>query len=214
MGTEKVNETIEVLLEEYRTLSAEILKRVEFQQRLMNYELITAGAILSILIQIALSSELSGKVLSAVKYFMVLAPYIFLFFSWSFSRHDLMIIELAKYKELVIKPAIRRLVGSAEVLAYEEYLSIFRQERHKKYGVLVKIEQGSVLPLLVGIVLIVVYFIAFISNEIASVRGGDFNSVIRMLLCFGSICLLARTAWLGFVIPRNYIEIPSGEGDP
>jgi len=91
---------LKVYLEEYKTLSDEILRRIDFQQQLLRYYLILGGliaAIVNIVSSNFISSALNDMSLDFISLFLLLTPMIFISISLYFSRHDIMIISIATY---------------------------------------------------------------------------------------------------------------------
>ncbi|MCB2187354.1 MAG: hypothetical protein KQJ78_13105 [Deltaproteobacteria bacterium] len=198
---------LQTLLEEYRVLSDEIIKRVEFQQRVLNYELIAAGAILSVLVQIALAKGLSIKAYEAIKFFLVISPYVFLFFSWTISRHDVMIISIASYKEHFLKPLIRSITKCPSLFSYEEFMQNIRRDRKEKYGTLAKLEQGVILPILMNFCIMLIYFAGFGIDEYHAIIKPDPLAIIRLFFVITNLFLFVNTTRMSYSIPTHYLNI-------
>ncbi|MEA1995661.1 MAG: hypothetical protein U9N18_05895 [Campylobacterota bacterium] len=127
---------LNIHLEEYKTLSSQILKRVDFQQRLLNYQLIVTGIIATVGIKLLTLDYTIPINATLAQYFLLLSPMLFYFFSWSFSNHDTMIVSIARYINVDLRPRIKELVGGKDILRFENFLQNERMHRAKIFGIL------------------------------------------------------------------------------
>jgi len=201
---------LNVHLEEYKILSDQILKRVEFQQKLLNYQLVAAGIVATIGVRfLGLDANLITDSMS-VRYFLLLSPMVFLFFSWSFSNHDIMIVSLARYinKELRIK--IQCLLQGEEVLMFEDFLQQERRIRAKKFGILPVLGEEYLLPLVAPGILLTIYIVFFFFHDflkILEVKKHILLYIPQFVLFIVDIFFLIRTIHLKINVGKNYLRI-------
>lgn len=179
-----LRQRLDIHLEDYRTSCNEILTRVEYQQKLLNYQLLAAGVVVGACIRFAESGSSTADSL-AVRYFLLLSPLVFISFSWSFSNHDMMIQSRARYVQSILKPKIQTLVPAEKVLEWEEFL--FRDRELKTRSLLILLPGGEeyLLPLMLPLILISIYFcLAFLGNsEPIQIAEGS-NAVANALWIF------------------------------
>ena len=206
------SQKLNVHLEEYKTLSDQILKRVEFQQKLLNYQLVAAGIVATIGIRfIGLDANVITNSMSA-RYFLLLSPMIFLFFSWSFSNHDIMIVSLARYinKELRIK--IQALLQGEEVLMFEDFLQQERRIRAENFGLLPVLGEEYLLPLVAPLILLIIYIAFFFYQDLSKIletRGHVLLYMPQFVLFVVDVVFLIRTIQLKIKVGKNYLRILS-----
>ena len=152
---------LDVNLEEYRNLSDQISKRVDFQQRLLNYQILLVGIIITAGVSL-LSLDYTSSNTISVRYFLLLSPLPFYFLSWSFSNHDIMIVALARYINIDLRPRIKRLIGGKDVLRLEDFLQKERKQRSGEFGILPTLGEEYLLPLVFPAILITLYFFTFL----------------------------------------------------
>lgn len=152
---------LDVNLEEYRNLSDQISKRVDFQQRLLNYQILLVGIIITAGVSLLKLDYMSSNTIS-VHYFLLLSPLPFYFLSWSFSNHDIMIVALARYINIDLRPRIKRLIGDKDVLRLEDFLQEERKQRSEEFGILPTLGEEYLLPLVFPAILITLYFFTFL----------------------------------------------------
>lgn len=151
---------LDVNLEEYRNLSDQISKRVDFQQRLLNYQILLVGIIITAGVSL-LSLDYTSSNTISVHYFLLLSPLPFYFLSWSFSNHDIMIVALARYINIDLRPRIKRLIGDKDVLRLEDFLQEERKQRSEEFGILPTLGEEYLLPLVFPAILITLYIFTF-----------------------------------------------------
>lgn len=151
---------LDVNLEEYRNLSDQISKRVDFQQRLLNYQILLVGIIITAGVSL-LSLDYTSSNTISVHYFFLLSPLPFYFLSWSFSNHDIMIVALARYINIDLRPRIKRLIGDKDVLRLEDFLQEERKQRSEEFGILPTLGEEYLLPLVFPAILITLYIFTF-----------------------------------------------------
>lgn len=150
---------LDINLEEYRNLSDQISKRVDFQQRLLNYQILFVGIIITAGVSL-LNLDYTPSNTISVHYFLLLSPLPFFFLSWSFSNHDIMIVALARYINIDLRPRIKKLIGDKDVLRLEDFLLEERKQRSEKFGIFPTLGEEYLLPLVFPAILITLHIFA------------------------------------------------------
>lgn len=199
---EKEKILLDFYLEEYRTLSSQILQRVTHQQTILNYQLVAAGIFLSlnIVTKPGLFSLLDNFFVFCIFSCLTL---IFLFFSWVNINHDLMIISTARYVNTILRKNIKILLGK-DVLQFEDFLEADRVSKINKFGVLPAIGNEGNLSIFMSISICIVSFISIIYSlgNITDV----FNFFKISVFSFQYI-LISRTVNLKIKISKEYKNI-------
>lgn len=157
-------EIVNALLEEYRQLSGEILKRVEWQQGIIKLYLIIFAAIVGSLIPLL---KLESPNYNLVTFFLLLSCFPFYFLSWSFTNHDFMICTAAKYVNTKIYPQIRHTLSCQNVFNWESFLSQERNWRIYKFPRSFIYGEENLLPIIIPSMLVLLS-IALISKDFAN----------------------------------------------
>ncbi len=219
-------EKLDIHLEEYRSSSNEILRRVEYQQKLLNYQLLAAGVVVGAAIRFAELDSFSGANSIAVRYFLLLSPLVFLCFSWSFSNHDIMIQSVARYIYTVLKPKIEALVPGEKVLEWEEFLVRERRLKQKSFLLLLPGGEEYLLPLILPLILLIIYIYFLLpgnsdTSEILNSNNRMFNVLwtlqyivfaFDIVLFFITIILKAKVSF-GYLRILEISETPRADAD-
>lgn len=204
------SQKLNVHLEEYKTLSTQILKRVEFQQKLLNYQLVAAGIVATIGVRfIGLDAGVIINSVSA-RYFLLLSPLVFLFFSWSFSNHDIMIVSLARYINKELRKKIQCLLQGEEVFSFEEFLQQERQIRGEKFGILPVLGEEYLLPLVVPGILLTIYIAFFFFQDLSKMletKDQILLYISQVVLFIIDMFFFIRTIQLKINVGKNYLRI-------
>jgi hypothetical protein len=199
---------LDVNLEEYRNLSDQILKRVDFQQKLLNYQILLVGIIITAGVSL-LSLDYTSSNTISVRYFLLLSPLPFYFLSWSFSNHDIMIVALARYVNIDLRPRIKRLIGGKDVLRIEDFLQKERKQRSEEFGILPTLGEEYLLPLVFPAILITLYFFTFPYNDLLGII--DKKEIVihlpQFVLLIIDVVFLILTIRLRKKAGRNYLRI-------
>ena len=198
---------LDVHLEEYRNLSDEILNRVDFQQRLLNYQILLVGIIITAGVSFLRLDYTSSTTIS-VRYFLLLSPLPFYFLSWSFSNHDIMIVALARYINIDLRPRIKGLIGGKDVLRLEDFLREERKQRSKEFGILPTLGEEYLLPLVFPAILIMLYIFTFPYNDLLEITKKE--SIIylsQLVLLVIDVVFLILTIKLRKKAGRNYVRV-------
>jgi hypothetical protein len=114
----------EFLKLEYTTLSGELIKRVEFRQRLLEIAVVSAGAVL------ALNLTWDQYPLILLAY-----PILVMFLGLGWLHHDQRLQKLATYIRMQIEPAFRRPSNTEEnPVGYETWLDQDRARQEGRIG--------------------------------------------------------------------------------
>lgn len=206
-------------MEEYKILSNQILQRVEFQQKLLNYQLLAAGLIATIGIGLFIETESSVTMSSksnivtstmSARYFLLLSPMLFFFLSWSFSNHDIMIVSLARYINKDLRPRIRDITGDKDVLHFEDFLQNERRFRAEHFGRLPVLGEEYLLPLVFPIILLGLYLYFFLFDDLLNVLRHKEKILIyvaQFALFTVDAAFLLLTIRLKIKAGKNYLRV-------
>jgi hypothetical protein len=198
---------LDVNLEEYRNLSDQILKRVDFQQRLLNYQILLVGIIITAGVSLLSLDDTPSNAIS-VRYFLLLSPLPFYFLSWSFSNHDIMIVALARYINTDLRPRIKRLIGGKDVLRFEDFLQEERKQRSEEFGILPIIGEEYLLPLVFPAILIMLYIFTFPYNDLLGIIKKEIVIYLpQLVLWVVDVVFLILTIKLKEKAGRNYHRV-------
>jgi hypothetical protein len=124
---------LEVLLTEYRELSADNRARVDLQQRNANVAVVLMTALTSYLVSYWRSHGLdhgrSSLFLSAIILLIVIGPLFAYIFIWRHIDHDENIKDKAFYMYATIRPAVNAECESRGLMSFEQDLRARREER-------------------------------------------------------------------------------------
>jgi hypothetical protein len=171
---------LSIHLEEYKNLSGQISKRVDYQQSLLNYQILLIG----IIVTAGVSFLRSGYTLDSsisVLYFLLLAPLPFYFLSWSFSTHDINIVRLARYLNRELRPRIKKLIGNRDVFLFEDFLSLERKQMRKKFGILPELGEGRLLSLLFPPIILILLFLISLVMDLSIIMNQKRIDIYRLL---------------------------------
>jgi len=110
----KEDSIVEVHIEEYKSLRDDILKRTEFQERIINYNIIIIGAFFAFL-----GSHETPK---QYNFLILITPLIFYALGWLYAINDNSTVQAAKYINKYLRPKLIKLLDDPSLLGYENYL--------------------------------------------------------------------------------------------
>ncbi len=199
--------SIGTLLEEYKTLRAEILARLDLQHKNMNVLVVLISAITGFLVKYAGEHGLSGDGATLVNdQIVTLVPLAALsinVFLWRHTDHDVGIIDAACYLEQRLRPAIADRLGPGQYLGYETFLSERRKGRSRHVSRLVSLGNENVTMF----VLLAIFLAAGWCVHLASPHSaGNAHGVFTALLYLVST-LTAFSLAISLIVGRNYLQI-------
>jgi len=213
-------EIFEIYLEEYKTLRNEILSRIDFRQRVINYQLIFTGIISTLFLNYLKLDNLSDNNpdVTFVKLFLLLSPIFYYAFSWSFASHDIIIATLAKYINKELRPRIIKLCKISKnqnILGWDDYLNNDRERTFSSLGVLAYVACEALLPLILPVISLLIYILNFLKIDYNSfivtsntIMGeGKVLVQIILVLFLLDVLLLIPTIILKIYILKRYREI-------
>jgi hypothetical protein len=200
-------------LEEYKNLSGQISKRVDYQQSLLNYQILLIGIIVTAGVSfLRLGYPLDSSI--SVLYFLLLAPLPFYSLSWSFSTHDLNIVRLARYLNRELRPKIKKLIGNRDILLFEEFLGEERKRMRKKFGILPELGEGRLLPpLFPPIILIIVFLIYLVVDLSLIMNQKGIHSYLLPFLFVINIVLIIITMKFSRKVGKDYRRITENDSE-
>lgn len=193
--------------EEYKLLYEQIVRRVDMQQKLFNYQLIAAGIVATIAIRF-IQIDITGiRGYISARYFLLLSPLVFIFFSWAYSNHDIMILALARYINKEVRMRIKSLLDGEDMLCCEDFLQKDRRMRGKNYG-LIPIFGGEYLfPIVLPIILLIVYAIIFLYPDLVEILELKNIYYLQLIIFIIDIILIAMTIKLKIRVGKGYLKI-------
>ncbi len=199
---DKEKEVLKIYLEEYKILSEQISKRVDYQQRILRYYIALTGIFVPILFALYKKDFFI--------YFLLVAPLPYHFFAWSFYNHDIQIVAIARYINLVLKRNIIKIVGNADILQWELFLSKERAFRRDNFGNLIYVGEESLLPMTAPIAFLILS-IVFIYKQFFVSFGemSNFFLFVQIVLFLLDIILIFITILLKIKVGKNYARILS-----
>jgi hypothetical protein len=211
--------SIDVLLDEYKELGAEVRMRIDLQQRNMNVliVLVTAisGYILSYSADHGIAVGAESLIHSPTVLLIPLVPFAVNAFLWRHVDHDANIIDKAGYISNVLRPKIESEVGDAAVLGFESYLHVRRLSRGQRLGPLVDLAHEDLpMYMLLATFLSVGWYIRVASSDYVR----DLYLVYDLLL-YGGTLLTCISAAMAFAIRGEYRRVgepsrPHMEAEP
>ncbi len=124
-----------VLLEEYKRLNNEILKRLDFMDKNIYYQLIVLGATITGIINLWNSSN------QLVQYILLISTFIFYALSAYYSINNLFILRIGIYINKKIRPKLTSMLNDYVLLEFDEFLhnKSIKQVKKKKLSKLIEI---------------------------------------------------------------------------
>ena len=195
----------DLLLEEYRALRREIVQRLNYQQRITNYQLVALGVLTTLGAAVFQSTSTE-----APRFYLLLSPLVFLLMSWTFSNHDFMIATMRAYIRGPLHRRLSALVEDFGAFEYEEFLTDRRKEAPKAYGPLILFGQEFLLQLAVPPAAIALYLSLFFYDDLArAVLEGHIQGwrAVQWTLLPLIIILYVATVGLRVRLAASYFEL-------
>jgi len=128
MNRNSVGNQIQVHLEEYKVLKAEINSRLAHQDRLLHWSLIFFAGMSGLLF--GFTSTLNALIITDLRWILLLVPLVFIAINFDYQSQYFMMAHLARYLNLVIRPRICFLLNlpETEAMAWEDYLHESREQ--------------------------------------------------------------------------------------
>lgn len=203
---------LHIHLEEYKNLSGQISKRVDYQENLLNYQILLMGIIVTAGVSfLSFGCTLNSGV--SVLYFLLLAPIPFYVLSWSFSTHDINIVRLAKYINTELRPKIKKLIGSADILRFEDFLSEERKQMKKRFGRLPELSEGRLLPLLFPVIILFLLVISLAMDLSHIMQQKRIHSYLLLCLLLINIAFIIKTIRFSRKVGEEYRKIVENDSD-
>jgi hypothetical protein len=178
---EKDNNVIKIHLEEYRSLMNEMLKRIEFQEKVLSYTILILGAFVTVL-----SSDWAKNNLNVL---LLFSPMIFYSLGLVYAFNDYAIVNIARYVNKTLRPQLAKLLNNTSFLGFENYQYLQRKEFSKKFlGLISALLQSSFS--VIAPILILGYFI-FLHSDLCVLTKFELFTFLFDIL-FGIITVLIR----------------------
>jgi len=203
-----------ILLEEYKNISGQISKRVDYQQSLLNYQILLIGIIITAGVSfLNLGYTSDSSIL--VRYFLLLAPLPFYSLSWSFSTHDINIVRLARYLNRQVRPRIKKLIGNRDILLFEDFLSEERKRMSEKFGILPKFGEGRLLLLLFPPIILILLFLLSLLVDLSLIMNQKrIHSYSLLFLFVINIVFIIITWKFSIKVGEDYRRITKNDSEP
>jgi hypothetical protein len=178
---EQISSLVYVHMEEYKSLTSEMLKRIEFQERILSYTVLILGAFMTIL-----STDWAKNNYNLL---LLLAPMAFYALGLVYAFNDNSIINIARYINKFLRSHLKNLLNDDHILGYEDYQYSQRvKSSHKTLGVISSLLQGS-FPILVPVT-VLSYFL-YLNKGLYCVSRSELVTFIFDVF-FGIITILIR----------------------
>ncbi|MBC9786688.1 hypothetical protein H1S01_19795 [Heliobacterium chlorum] len=193
----------------YKTLMQEKKMKFEMQKGLIRYIFLVFAGMLTYL---ATYDKTNAMPPIFQKYFLLLTPISFYVVAWSYYDHDKIVIYIAKYVTTVIRPKIEQLLNNEiSTLQWEHFMQETRKKEKKELGFFGwPIFRGNehILALLGAVVLIIMYMLYYLSQDLDNITSIDsIEPILSILLFVSDLLLLYYTEEFGRKIKTKYDEI-------
>lgn len=126
----------DVILEEYRRLNEEILKRIDFYDKNISYQFVLLGIVASAITAILAKDPAKALAHSIVivQYILLVSPIVFYFLGFYNSINNMYTFKIAHYITTHIQPRMAELLNTDSILGYEQYIQrdVFQHTRKSK----------------------------------------------------------------------------------
>ena len=165
-------------LEEYKCLRAEILDRLKFQLQITNY----AITIIAILFSIILTA-IGKEIISRDQYYIVLLlPWIFIFFAFTYREQDFLIIKLAKYINTDLKPKIEKVHGIKKNIIFR-WEDFYRGEKWSIYEIL-RGNSKYIFLFFPNLIFVIIFWLAVLNSENPTLKSYEILLIIIDIFLF------------------------------
>jgi hypothetical protein len=210
-GKNQLNE-LSIHLEEYKNLSSQVSRRVDFQQSLLNYQILLIGIIVTAGVSfLSLGYTLNSGV--SVLYFLLLAPLPFYLLSWSFSTHDINIVRLARYLNRELRPRIKNLIGNRDVLLFEDFLCEERKRARRRFGIFPELSEGRLLPLLFPFIILFLLIISLVMDLSQIMHQKRIDTCLLLCLLVINIVFIIITINFSRKVGKEYRRIIENDAE-
>lgn len=120
---------VQVWLEDYKAMVADIGARVDLQHRNANVAIVLMSAFTGYLVNFWNSKDLSTLLTSPAALLVALVPLLAQLFVWRHIDHDSNIIDKAQYIQSTVRPALAEATWTPDVMSFEAALNTARLRR-------------------------------------------------------------------------------------
>jgi len=121
--TDSQKQECNLLLEEYKRINDEILKRVDYCDKNINYQFILLGIVATGITAILNSTQLSNSLVE-VKYILLIAPIIFNLLGFYYSINNMYTFKISQYITNHIKPRLTEILNTEAILGFDHYIQV------------------------------------------------------------------------------------------
>jgi len=118
---EQQKQECQVLLEEYKRLTNEISKRLDYCDKNINYQFILLGIVATAITTIIAKKEGIENYELIIKYILLFSPVVFYILGFYYSINNMFILKIGQYITDVISDRMRKLLDTQSLLSFEEY---------------------------------------------------------------------------------------------
>lgn len=159
---------LEINLAEYRFITKDILRRLSFLQKYISYELISLGAMSTIVASLLTLPPKPFNTEVIMRYFLLLSPLLFFFFFLSVVREYRMVARNIVYMHSHLRPRLTKLALTNDLLTWEIYLTQWRKKYERKRTAMEALGTSTGLPLICAFLLIIVYSLYYLHQDVTS----------------------------------------------
>ena len=133
---EKQQCTVTVLTEEYKRINDEILKRIDYLDKNINYQFVLLGIVATAIGAVWHNHDLANP-LEQTKYILLISPIIFNLLGFYYSINNMYTFKISQYITNYIKPKLDELLGTNFILGYDHYIQseVFKKARKSSKAV-------------------------------------------------------------------------------
>jgi len=112
----------QVLLEEYKRLTNEISKRLDYCDKNISYQFVLLGIVVTAITAIVTKKDGTyAENLPLIQYILLVSPIVFYFLGFYYSINNMFILKIGQYITTHIKRRFSKLLNSDDILEFENY---------------------------------------------------------------------------------------------
>lgn len=188
--TEFEKKECDFLMEEYKRINEEILKRIDYCDKNINYQFILLGIVASGITAV-LNTKNPNNSITQVEYILLISPIIFNLLGFYYSINNMYTFKISQYITGHIKPRLEKLLNTDFVLGFDQYIQskVFKKaKKSKKFITLIVLQWTLSIPSIL--------LIAFVILKLAGPSGIKFD--LQLFLLMINVVLIAVSIKINF----------------
>lgn len=199
----------DALLNEYKRINDEIIKRLDYLDKNLNYQFVLLGIVGTAITAIQ-SKVQPDQALLQTKYILLISPIIFSLLGFYYSINNMYTFKISQYIIHNIRPKLNELLGVSFLLGYDSYIQseiFMKAEQDSKAVRFIVLQWTIAIPL----ILISSYVFLWVSKPMTSI----FDTQIFLLII--NLILLALSIKINFdqakMVFKGEITKPLNQND-